>query len=120
MEFWRRIRGRIPTHWKTRIKAWNEALIRRVPVLSSLRAKLIIPYVFLTLIIALIGVYIITRLVAGSFQERFGNQLIEAGRVTADGIVRREQEHLENLRLLTFMQGVPDAFVTRNEVALRC
>jgi signal transduction histidine kinase len=119
MELWRRLRGRIPSSWKTRIRAWTEALIRRVPALSSLRAKLIIPYVFLTLIIALLGVFIITRLVAGSFQERFGNQLIEAGRVTADGIVRREQEHLENLRLLTFMQGVPEAFLERDELALR-
>jgi hypothetical protein len=119
MELWRRLRGRIPSSWRTRTKAWTEALIRRVPALSSLRAKLIIPYVFLTLIIALLGVFIITRLVAGSFQERFGNQLIEAGRVTADGIVRREQEHLENLRLLTFMQGVPEAFLDRDELALR-
>jgi signal transduction histidine kinase len=119
MELWRRLRGRIPSSWKTRTRAWTEALIRRVPALSSLRAKLIIPYVFLTLIIALLGVFIITRLVAGSFQERFGNQLIEAGRVTADGIVRREQEHLENLRLLTFMQGVPEAFLERDELALR-
>ena len=119
MELWRRLRGRIPSSWKTKTRAWTEALIRRVPALSSLRAKLIIPYVFLTLIIALLGVFIITRLVAGSFQERFGNQLIEAGRVTADGIVRREQEHLENLRLLTFMQGVPEAFLERDELALR-
>ncbi len=119
MELWRRIRGRIPSHWKETIKAWTEALIRRVPILSSLRAKLILPYVLLTLIIALLGVFIITRLVAGSFQERFANQLVEAGRVTADGIVRREQEHLENLRLLTYMQGVSEAFIARDELALR-
>jgi signal transduction histidine kinase len=119
MELWRRLRGRIPSSWKARIKAWTEALIQRIPIISSLRAKLIIPYVILTLIIALLGVFIITRLVAGSFQERFGNQLIEAGRVTADGIVRREREHLENLRLLAYMQGVPEAFLDRDELALR-
>lgn len=119
MQLWGRIRGRIPSTWKSKLKAWSEAIIRRIPLLSSLRAKLIIPYVLLTLSIALLGVFIITRLVAGSFQERFGNQLIEAGRVTADGIVRREQEHLENLRLLTFMQGVPEAFQERDELGLR-
>jgi signal transduction histidine kinase len=119
MELWRRLRARIPPDWKTRIKAWTEALIQRVPVISSLRAKLIVPYVVLTLLIALIGVFIVTRLVAGSLQERFGNQLLEAGRVTADGIVRREREHLENLRLLAFMQGVPEAFLDRDDVALR-
>jgi signal transduction histidine kinase len=119
MELWRRLRARIPPDWKTRIKAWTEALIQRVPVISSLRAKLIVPYVVLTVLIALIGVFIITRLVAGTFQERFGNQLLEAGRVTADGIVRREREHLENLRLLAFMQGVPEAFLNRDDVGLR-
>ncbi len=119
MEFWRRILGRIPPGWKTKQRTWVEAIIRRVPGLSSLRAKLIVPYVLLTLTIALLGVFIITRLVAGSFQERFGNQLIEAGRVTADGIVRREQEHLENLRLLAYMQGVPEAFIAEDALALR-
>ena len=92
MEFWQRLRGRIPSTWKQNIRSWTQDLIRRMPVLSSLRAKLIVPYVLLTLSIALLGVFIITRLVAGSFQERFGNQLIEAGRVTADGIVRKEQD----------------------------
>jgi len=119
MEFWRRLRARIPASWKTSVKAWTEALIRRVPILSSLRAKLIVPYVLLTLAIALIGVFIITRLVAGSFQERFGNQLIESARVTADGIVRREQKHLENLRLLSFMQGVSQAIEAGDDLALR-
>jgi signal transduction histidine kinase len=119
MELLRRLKGRIPSHWKSKARMWFEALIRRMPVLSSLRAKLIVPYALLTLVIALLGVFIITRLVAGSFQERFSNQLIEAGRVTADGIVRREQEHLENLRLLAYMQGVPEAFAESDEVALR-
>ncbi|TFH34725.1 MAG: HAMP domain-containing protein [Anaerolineales bacterium] len=119
MDGWRRLKARFPKNWKIKIRAWNENLIRRVPILSSLRAKLIIPYVLLTLIIALIGVFIITQLVAGSFQERFGNQMIESSRVTADSIVRREREHLENLRLLAFMQGVPEAIMDGDEASLR-
>lgn len=75
--------------------------------LSGLRAKLIVPYVLLTLVIAMVGVFIVTRLVTSSIHERFVNQLFEASRVAADGIVRRERVHLENLRLMAFTDGVP-------------
>jgi signal transduction histidine kinase/sensor domain CHASE-containing protein len=76
--------------------------------LSSLRAKLIVPYVLLTMVIAMVGVFIVTRLVTSSIRERFVNQLFEASRVAGDGVVRRERTHLEDLRLMAFMEGVPD------------
>lgn len=79
-----------------------------MPFISSLRAKLIVPYVLLTLVTALLGLYVVTRLVASSLSERFFNQLIEAGRVAADMVVRQERTHLEDLRLLTFTSGVPE------------
>jgi signal transduction histidine kinase len=84
---------------------------RRTPLdlLSSLRAKLVIPYVLLTLATAMIGMFVITRLVASTLRERFANQLLEASRVAGDSIVRRERVHLEELRLMTFTQGVGDA-----------
>lgn len=81
---------------------------------SSLRARLILPYVLLTLILALIGLFVIMRLVTSSVRERFVNQLYEAGRVAADGVVRREQVHLSSLRLMTFTIGVPEAVVSRD------
>src|SRR3970040_1544606 len=67
--------------------------------LMSLRAQLIVPYVLLTLSTAMVGTFIVTRLVTSSVHERFVNQLYEAGRVAADGIVRRERSHLEGLRI---------------------
>jgi signal transduction histidine kinase len=67
----------------------------------------------------MIGVFIITRLVSGSFEERFGNQLVEASRVTADGIVRKEKKHLEDLRLLTYMAGVSEAIEKRDSESLQ-
>jgi signal transduction histidine kinase len=79
-----------------------------VRTLSGLRAKLIVPYVLLTVVIAMVGVFIVTRLVTSSIRERFVNQLFEASRVAGDGIVRRERAHLENLRLMAFMEGVPE------------
>ncbi|MGB2896696.1 MAG: ATP-binding protein [Anaerolineales bacterium] len=96
------------------MNALIESVIARIPIFSNLRTKLIVPYALLTLLVAMVGVYIITRLVSGSFEERFGNQLIEASRVTADGVVRKEKKHLEDLRLLTFMEGVSEAIENRD------
>ena len=96
-----------------------ESVIARIPIFSSLRTKLIVPYALLTLVVAMVGVFIITRLVSGSFEERFGNQLVEASRVTADGVVRMEKKHLEDLRLLTFMEGVSGAIDDRDREGLQ-
>ncbi len=81
-----------------------------------LRAKLILPYVALTLLMASLGLYVTTRLVVASVRERFLNQLNEASRVTADGIVRFEAEHVEVLRRLANTVGVPEA-LARNDAA---
>jgi signal transduction histidine kinase len=86
----------------------------RWPAALSLRSKLIIPYVLLTLILASVGVFIVTRLVSSSIQERFNNQLAEASRVAADRVVRQEADHLEVLRILAFMEGVPQNFVSED------
>jgi len=67
----------------------------------------------------MIGTYIVTRLVTSSVRERFVNQLHEAGRVAADGIVRRERAHLDNLRLMVFTHGVAPALHSRDAVTLQ-
>jgi signal transduction histidine kinase len=90
------------------------ALVKRWPRLARLQAKLILPYVLLTVLIALAGTFIVTRLVTSSVRERFVNQLFEASRVAGDGIVRRERTHLVDLRLLGFTEGVPEAMARRD------
>ncbi|MCJ7706241.1 MAG: HAMP domain-containing protein, partial [Anaerolineales bacterium] len=89
-------------------------LVNRWPRLGRLQAKLIIPYVLLTVLIALAGTFIVTRLVTSSVRERFVNQLFEASRVAGDGIVRRERTHLVDLRLLAFTEGVPEAMARQD------
>jgi signal transduction histidine kinase len=88
-------------------------------LLSSLRAKLIVPYVLLTLVIAMVGVYVVTRLVTSSIRERFVNQIFEASRVAADNVVRRERMHLVDLRLMAFMEGVAPAIEAQELDALK-
>jgi signal transduction histidine kinase len=87
--------------------------------LSGLRAKLIIPYLVLTLLTAMIGTFVVTRLVASSVRERFFNQLDAVSEIAADGIVRREQDHLADLRLMAFTEGVSEAFLAEDGTTLQ-
>ncbi len=81
----------------------------RWKLLTGLQSKLIIPYVTLTILIAFVGTYIITRLVTNSVQERFVNQLYEASRTAADILHRQENNHIAELRLIAYTEGVPQA-----------
>lgn len=75
----------------------------------SIRLKVILPYLILTLIVAVTGVYVVTRLVANSLSERLTNQLLEAGRVVSDGIARQEIKHLEVAQIVAYTRGVAEA-----------
>src|SRR3990172_11766832 len=74
-----------------------------------LRWKIILPYAFLTVVLAAAGSYVATHIVTGSLSERFDNQLAEAGRAVADSVVRKEREHLETVRAVAFTRGVREA-----------
>ncbi|MBI3241888.1 MAG: HAMP domain-containing protein [Chloroflexi bacterium] len=97
----------------------EEERLWRLPTFARLQTKLIVPYVVLTMIIAMVGTYIITRLVTSSVRERFINQLAEASRVAADGIVQRESVHLANLRLMVFTNGVAEAILNQDAPAVQ-
>ncbi|NDJ53361.1 MAG: HAMP domain-containing protein [Chloroflexi bacterium] len=94
-------------------------LARLLGSVSSIRNKIIVPYVLLTLIVAALGIFIVTSLLAGTIEERFTNQLLEAGRVAADGLVRQEQDQLAVIRQMAQTIGVAQATVERDSAALR-
>jgi signal transduction histidine kinase len=75
----------------------------------SIRLKVILPYLFLTIIVSVIGVYVVTRLVSNTIQERLTNQLLEAGRVVSDSFVRQEVRHVETARIIAYTSGLADA-----------
>jgi signal transduction histidine kinase len=75
----------------------------------SIRLKVILPYLLLTVVVAVIGVYVVTRLVAKSLSDRLNNQLIEAGRVAADNFVRLESGHVDTARSIMFIEGLMEA-----------
>src|SRR5688500_1008672 len=85
---------------------------------SRIRWKILVPYAVLSFVLALAGTYLVTRIVAGSFEERFHNQLAEAARVTSDSLVRREREQLATLRAVAFTSGMAEAIEQRDIAAL--
>jgi signal transduction histidine kinase len=81
---------------------------------SSISNRIIIPYALLTLVLAAFGVFVVTQLVAGSFEERLKNQLIEAARIVSDEVVNRERLRLEMERTVANTIGLPQALVDRD------
>jgi signal transduction histidine kinase len=75
----------------------------------SIRFKVILPYLLLTLIVAVTGAYVVTRLVSSSLGERLSNQLLEAGHVVSDTMARQEIKHLEAARIVAYTRGLSEA-----------
>lgn len=84
-----------------------------------IRLKVTLPYLILALIIAMAGAYIITQLVFDTIEERFTNQLIEAGKIAAEWMVKEETELLETLRLVARTEGTGNALRDGNAEELR-
>lgn len=80
----------------------------------SIRIKVILPYLLLTLIVAITGAYVVTRLVTNSLSERLHNQLLQAGRVVSDEVARLEIQHIENARIIIFTRGVAETLIDAN------
>jgi signal transduction histidine kinase len=89
------------------------------PRFAGLQLKLILPYVLLTLLVAAVGTYIVTRLVSGSVRERFYNNLTNSSNAVSTGIVQREADHLDRLRRLAFIVGVAQALENSDSVVLQ-
>jgi len=80
----------------------------------SIRFKVILPYLLLTLIVAVTGAYVVTRLVSSSLSERLSNQLLEAGHVVSDTMARQEIKHLEAARIVAYTRGLGQALQAGN------
>jgi signal transduction histidine kinase len=83
---------------------WYQRL--RDLLFSNIRNKIILPYLILTGVVAVLGIFVVIRLVAGSLDERLTNQLLEAGRAVSDSMARKELEHLESGRTIAFTVGL--------------
>ena len=98
-----------------RASRWRDSLSR---LTTSIGTKIILPYLLLTLVVAGIGAYVLTNLVTSSMYERFHNQLLDAGRVVSEGMVRCEEDRLAVLRAVAGTQGVPGALADDDQDSL--
>jgi signal transduction histidine kinase len=80
----------------------------------SIRGKIVLPYLILTLLVITIGAYVVTSLVDASVSERLTNQLIEAGGVVSDSMALWEIDHLESARSIGFTVGLAEALQAGN------
>jgi len=87
----------------------------QIPILT----KITIPYAILALLIAVGGSYIITNVIIDSVEERFINQLIETALIASESVVRQEDDLLENLRLISHSQGMPEAITSNQADGIR-
>jgi signal transduction histidine kinase len=88
-------------------------------VFMSIRLKVILPYLLLTVVVSVIGVYVVTRLVSNTTRERLTNQVLESGRVVSDSFVRQEVRHVEVGRIIAYTTGLAEALAAEDrETAL--
>jgi HD-GYP domain-containing protein (c-di-GMP phosphodiesterase class II) len=85
----------------------------------SIQTKIIFPYLILVLFLLIAVGYIGTQILFDSIQERFTNQLIDAGKLVTKSMVGEENEMLETLRLLANTNGVAEAITLNDNEALR-
>lgn len=84
-----------------------------------IRAKITFPYMLLAFVLASAGALLITRIVFDTVEERFTNQLVEAGRLSTEWMAQEEGRMLETLRLLSHVRGISRALHGRDAEGLR-
>ena len=76
---------------------------------SRLQYKIILPFLLLTLVVALAGSTVAFVFITGNAQERLNNQLAQVARDINDKLVQQESDNLLFLRQVVFAQANPQA-----------
>ncbi|TLN23864.1 HAMP domain-containing protein [bacterium] len=84
-----------------------------------IRLKITLPYLFLALMVAAGVSILFWRIVLENVDERFGNQLYEAGRLTSDAMLSLESKQTESVRLFANTEGVAAALQAMDAEKLR-
>lgn len=105
--------GKPRFHSFATINRWAD--FRRFPV----RLKLTLPYLFLVLVFSFgIGV-LASKIIMETVDERFTNQLYEAGKIASEAMVNEETRLIATVRLLSNMDGVAEAIQQADAEKLR-
>jgi len=81
---------------------------------AQLRIKITLPYAFLALAVTFAAAFLVTRLLVGLLEDRFGAALQDAGNMAADAVVRVEQEQLAGWRAIAYTDGLAEAVAERD------
>lgn len=84
----------------------------------SIRLKVALPFLLLTIVVSVLGVYVVTRLVTGTLTERLTNQLLEAGRVVSDSFIRQEGQHVKEAFRIVYTEGLTNAVQSQDREAV--
>jgi putative nucleotidyltransferase with HDIG domain len=87
----------------------------RVPI----RTKITIPYLFLSVLLAVGAAFLITQLITENVKERFDKQLYEAGKISSELVVSNEKLLLGTERLVANVEGIPSAILAHDAAILR-
>lgn len=87
----------------------------RIPV----RMKITLPYLILALFLAIGAGYVLSQVVLDTIEERFTNQLIEAGKLANDWLVNEEDRLLGTERLVVNTRGLANAVAAEDAETLR-
>ena len=93
--------------------------ISSTAVRLPMRVKITFPFALLAIAFTVAAAYLITRYVLESAQDRFTNQLVDAGKQTADWMVHTEDEMLSSLRLVENVEGMTRAINTLDAEKIR-
>jgi signal transduction histidine kinase len=85
----------------------------------SIRFKVILPYLLLTIIVAVTGAYVVIRLVSSSLDERLTNELLDAGHIVSDEVTRQELKQVGAARLVAYTLGLSEALNAGNSDQVR-
>jgi signal transduction histidine kinase len=86
-------------------------VVQQRGLFPGIRSRIVVPYLLIVLLITGLGLFITTRLVASSIQERFTNQLVDSASAASNMLVQIENTHLATLRLMSYTDGVASALV---------
>src|SRR5581483_6500715 len=76
---------------------------------SHLQYKIIVPFLLLTMFVALAGSTVAFLFISGTAQERLNNQLAQITRNINDRLSKQESDNLVFLREVAFAQANPQA-----------
>ncbi len=90
----------------------------RQAIIGRLRNKIVLPFMALTLLLAVGGTYLTVRSSNQSLEDRLTAYLSEAAASSRVALVREEDELLASLRAMAYTVGVQDALLAQDAEAL--